>query len=277
MLNAWAGLLAILGAALSPAPGHPVRPVTRAEMIEAMDRSQGYDPTATANGGRFQAEVLLHVARRALELHPGGPPLFLDHEDWFQALLARTSLPADRAPLFARLAREHGQDIEVEYRPGRVITRVESGPTPRFAANVMIGWPRVPGGPSRYSYDDLLSTPHFRVTNERVLSYRLLDFGDVIVFADIQGLRGRPTSGLLGFLFRLMGEGQVEESRMAISPDGLQISRARASKAFFGVTATVTVSPDGRTEKDLPAGRPDLAEIEARLKRPLKIAFVPIQ
>jgi hypothetical protein len=219
--------------------------------------------------------VLLHVVRRAREHYPGGPPLFLDHEDWFQALLARTGLPADQAPLFARLAREHGQDIEVEYRPGRVIARVESGPEPRFAANVTIGWPRAPGGASRYSYDDLLSTPRLRVTNERVLSYRLLDFGDVIVYADIQGLTGRPTTGLLGFLFRLMGEGHVEESRMAISPDGLQISRARASKAFFSVTATVTVSPDGRTEKDLPAGRPDLAEIEARLKRPLRIAFEP--
>ena len=273
MLNAWAGILAILGAA--PTPGHPVRPVTRAEMIEAMGRSQGYDPTATANGARFQAEVLLHVARPARERDPGGPPLFLDHEDWFQALLARTGLPADQAPLFARLAREHGQDIEVEYRPSRVIARVESGPEPRFAANVTIGWPRAPGGPSRYSYDDLLSTPQLRVTLERVLSYRLLDFGDVIVYAETQGLAGRPTSGLLGFLFRLMGEGHVEESRMAISPDGLQISRARVSKAFFSITATVTVSPDGRTEKDLPAGRPDLAEIEARLKRPLKIAFEP--
>jgi hypothetical protein len=275
MLNATAGLLAILAAALPERPGHPVRPVTRAEMIEAMERSQGYDPTATTNGARFQAEVLLLVARRARESHPEGPPLFLDHEDWFQALLARTGLPADQAPLFARLARENGQDIEVEYRPERVIARVESGPEPRFAANVTIGWPRAPGGPSRYSYDDLLSTPRLRVTNERVLSYRLLDFGDVIVYADIQGLTGRPTTGLLGFLFRLMGEGHVEENRMAIAPDGLQISRARASKAFFSVTATVTVSPDGRTEKDLPAGRPDLAEIEARLKRPLGIAFAP--
>ena len=273
MLSAWAGILAILGAA--PTPGHPVRPVTRAEMIEAMGRSQGYDATATANGARFQAEVLLHIARGARERDPGGPPLFLDHEDWFQALLARTGLAADQAPLFARLAREHGQDIEVEYRPARVIARVESGPKPQFAANVTIGWPRAQGGSSRYSYDDLLSTPRLRVTIERVLRYRLLDFDDVIVYAELQGIAGRPTSGLLGFLFRLMGEGHVEESRMAISRDGLQISRARASKAFFSLTTTVTVSPDDRTEKDLPAGRPDLLEIEARLKQPLGIAFAP--
>ena len=275
MLNGWAGLLAILGAAFSLPPGHPVRPVTRAELIEAMERSQGYDPTATANGARFQAEVLLHLARRARERQPDGPPLFLDHEDWFQALLARTGLSADQAPLFARLGRDHAQDMEVEYRPARVVARVEAGPEPRFAANVTIGWPRAPDGPSRYSYDDLLSTPHLRVTNERVLSYRLLDFGDAIVYAEIRGLTGRPTTGLLGFLFRFMGEGSVEESRMAISRDGLQVSRARASKAFFSLTATVTVSPDGRTEKDLPSGRPDLAEIETRLKRPLKIAFEP--
>ena len=142
---------------------------------------------------------------------------------WFQALLARTGLPADQAPLFARLAREHGQDIEVEYRPGRVIARVESGPEPRFAANVTIGWPRAPGGPSRYSYDDLLATPHFRVTNERVLSYRLLDFGDVVVYADIQGLTGRPTTLGRGELKCPGSAGAVRENREPgmHSPDGL--------------------------------------------------------
>jgi hypothetical protein len=154
-----------------------------------------------------------------------------------------------------------------------VIARVESAPELLLAANVTIGWPRAPGRPSHYSYDDTLSTPRLRVTNERVLTYRLLDCGDMIVYADVRGLKGRPTTGFLGFLFRIMGEGHVEESRMAISPDGLQISRARASKAFFSVTTTVTVEPDGRTEKDLPPGRPDLAALEARLKRPLEIVF----
>jgi len=104
-----------------------------------------------------------------------------------------------------------------------------------------------------------------------VISYRLMDFGDMTVFDDIKGLRGRPTSGVLGFLFQLIGEGRVVENRMAIAGDGVQILRARARKAFFEVVSTVTVYPDGRAEKDLPPGRRDLAGLEARLKQPLKL------
>jgi hypothetical protein len=110
-----------------------------------------------------------------------------------------------------------------------------------------------------------------------VLSYRLLDFGDMTVFSDMRGLRGRPTSGVLGLLFQLMGEGRVTENRMAISVDGLQVCRVRARKAFFEVVSTVTVYPDGRTEKDLPSARPDLVALEARLKEPLKLTHPPFE
>jgi hypothetical protein len=54
-------------------------------------------------------------------------------------------------------------------------------------------------------------------------------------------------------------------------PDGLQITRARAKKLLIEVATTVTVYPDGRTEKDLPPGRADLAGIEARLKQHLRL------
>ena len=114
------------------------------------------------------------------------------------------------------------------------------------------------------------------MTNERLLSYRLLDFGDMTVFGDIRGLRGRPTSGVLGVLTQLIGEANVEENRMAVSPDGLQVARARAKKAFLEVASTLTVYPDGRAEKDIPPGRPDLAILEARLKRPLKLVHPPL-
>ena len=106
------------------------------------------------------------------------------------------------------------------------------------------------------------------MTNERVITYRLLDYGDFTVFHDVDGLRGRPTTGVLGVLFQVIGEGGVVESRMALAPDGLQVSRARARKLMIEVATTVTVHPDGRTEKDVPAGRADLAAVEARLKRP---------
>src|SRR6185295_5997195 len=98
----------------------------------------------------------------------------------------------------------------------------------------------------RYSYDDTLAIPDLHVTNERVIAYRLLDYGDIFVFDEIEGLRGRPTEGLLGVLFNVIGEGSVRWNRMAISPEGLQVARARATKGPFSVESTVTVYPDGR-------------------------------
>lgn len=252
------------------------RIVSRDEILEAMRQSSGYDLTATANGARLQAEVLLGIVREAHARDTEGPPLFLGREEWFLAYLERTGLAAEKAPLYVRLAHEHGQDLEVDYRSVRVLKDVGAGPRPRLAANVRIWWPEARGGPTSYSYEDTLSTPRLKVTNKRVIAYRLLDFGDMIVFGEIEGLFGRPTSGVLGLLFQLIGEARIEENRMTISWDGLQISRARGQKAFIEKTLTVTVYPDGRTEKDLPPNRPDLLALEARLKQPLKVSYQPM-
>ncbi len=260
-----------------PAAAAAPRAVGRQEILQAMRESQGYDPTATTNGARFQSEVLRRLARRARTRDPAQSPLFIDHQEWFGAYLEKTALSPESAPLFVRLAYDHAQDMEVDYRRDHVLEAVEPGPPPELALNVCIWWPEASDRPRKYSYEDLLSSPRLKVTNERLLSYRLLDFGDMTVFGDIQGLRGRPTSGILGLLFQLIGEGRVVENRMAVSEDGLQVARARARKAFFEVVSTVTVYPDGRTEKDLPPGRPDLAELEARLKRPLKLVHPPLE
>lgn len=271
-------LLALAGppvqAGAVPAVPHPVG---REEILQAMRESRGYDPTATANGGRFQSEVLRRLARQARGRDPTQAPLFIGHQEWFRAYLERTGLPAERAPLFVRLAHDHAQDMEVDYRRERVVERVDPGPLPELALNVCIWWPQAPGRPGQYSYEDLLSSPRLKVTNERLLSYRLLDFGDMTVFGDIHGLRGRPTSGVLGVLTQLIGEANVEENRMAMSEDGLQVARARAKKAFLEVASTLTVYPDGRAEKDIPPGRPDLALLEARLKRSLKLVHPPLR
>ena len=109
-----------------------------------------------------------------------------------------------------------------------------------------------------------------------MITYRLLDYPDMLVFDEITGLRGRPTTGILGMLFQLIGEGYVVESRIALAPDGLQITRARARKVFE-VATTVTVHPDGRTEKDVPSGRADLVAIDRRLKQPLKLRHPPME
>ena len=254
-----------------------VRELGREEILAAMTESQGFDPTATTNGARLQAEVLLRLAREAHARDAEGQQLFIGHDEWFSAYLARTGLAADQAPLFIRLGYEHGQDIRVQYGNDRVIRRVIEGPTPAFALSVSISWPQQRDGPKSYSYEDLLSSPKLKVTNKRLISYRLLDFGDVVVFDEIEGLYGRPTSGFLGVLFSLIGEGHVAQNRMAISRDGLQVSRARAEKAFLSVVTTVTVYPAGRTEKGLPTNRPDLETLETLLKRPLRVEYLPLE
>ena len=265
-------------ALVAAGPGQDIpRALSQQAILEAMGQCTGYDPSATTNGARFQAEVLLRLARQARERDPDGAPLHLGHREWFSAFLESTGLDANAAPLYALLAYRHGQDMVFDYRTDRVIRDAGAGPRPDLALSVVIWWPRRPGGSSQYSYRDTLSTPELKVTNHRLITYRLLDFGDMVVYDDVHGLTGRPTSGALGVLFKIIGEGRVVRSRMAISSDGLQISRAKAKKAFIGVSTTVTVYPDGRTEKDVPPGRADLAAIEARLKEPLEIDYHPIE
>ena len=151
----------------------------------------------------------------------------------------------------------------------------EWSPRPELAINVVIWWPQTPGGATKYSYRDTLSTPHLKVTNRRVITYRLLDFGDMVVYDQIDGLTGEPTSGVPGLLFPAIGEGRVRQSRMAISRDGLQVSLAKVKKAFLRILTTVTIYPDGHTEKDVPTDRPDLLALEVRLKQSLKMDYLP--
>ncbi len=270
------GLAALFLPVLALAPSASgARVVPRAEILAAMQACQGYDPTATTNGARFQAEVLLSLLRASRERDSGQTPLFIGHEDWFAAYLERTDRKAESAPLFMRLAHQHRQDLEVDAHPDRVLERVMEGPAPSLAASVRIGWPATPGGKDRYSYEDKLSVPDLKVTNQRIMTYRLLDYGDLVAYDEVEGLRGRPTEGFLGLLFDIIGEGSIQWSRMTISADGLQVARARAAKGPFRVESTVTVFPDGRVEKDLPKGRADLVALEKRLLRPLKVRYRP--
>ncbi len=85
---------------------------------------------------------------------------------------------------------------------------------------------------------------------------------------------GRPLSGVLGALFKVIGEGDVKWARAGISEDGIQVVRAQAKK-LFTKTATVTVLPDGVAEKDVPDDRPDLAAIAARLEADLDLEYYP--
>jgi len=200
----------LASAAAPPTPEAPIR-VPFADVLDAISRRHGYDLLATANGGRLQAEVLLDLARVAQEKRPDGPPLLIGHDEWFRALTQVAGVPAERAPIYTRLAWQNKQDVVVEYRPSRVIREVVKGPAPRLAVDVTISWPAAPGAPSEYSYEDTQSTPHLKVTDKRVITYHLLDYGDMIVLDHIEGLTGRPASGALGVLFSVLGAGRIVE------------------------------------------------------------------
>lgn len=251
-----------------------LRAVTREELARAMRRHGAYDVTRTTNAGRLQAETLLNLVRDAQACDSTRTPLFISHRDWFEVYLGVAGVRAEAAPIFARLGHEYGQDVRIEHRPERVIRSVK-GPQPKAALHVTIWWEASPSRGDRYSYEDTLSVPRLQVTDHRVITYRMLDFGDMIVLDDIEGLTGRPTTGLLGVLFRLVGEGRLVESRIAVSSDGLQVVRGRARKGFLQVTTTATIFPDGQGTKDLPEGRADLQRIEARLKEPLEVEYAP--
>ena len=248
--------------------------VERSEVVEAMRQHGDYEPNATANSGWFQAEVVLYLARQARERDPNGLPLFIGYEDWFRSFLEATGQTEHTAPQYILLNYRYEQNMEVDYRPDRVIRAVKEGPMPELSVNVRIRWEDGPGKPDRYSYVDTLSKPPVKVTNRQVVTYRLLDFGDWAVYDEMEGITARPESGVLSLPFRVIGEGRIVHSRMAISDDGIQVSRTTIKKGFMSVTTTVTVHPDGAMEKDVPAGRADLLELEKRIKQPLDIDYV---
>ena len=263
--RAGAGLAVVCTALAAPAKGaEDWRVVSRDEML-----------AATANGPRLEAEVLLRLIADGEASDPQRRPLFVGHREWYEAYLERTGLPPSRLPIYAREAYEIGQELVADYRRERVIAEVLRGPAPVHAANVRIWWEGA-GKPDHYSFDDTLSEPRLRATEHRLITYRLVDYGDRLWYAEVTGLRGRPTSGALGALFALIGEVTVVEDWSAAAPDGTQVLRGRGRKWWFDRTETVTVLPNGRGDRGLPPGRPDLLALEKRLEEPLAIRFRPL-
>lgn len=264
---------AVAGSVPLAAADSPER-VPREALVAAMRAEQGYDRTVTPNLARFQAGVLLRLAQGARARAPEGPPLLIHHEDYFQAYLEALGLETSRAPLPVRLSHEHRHDALVEHRPGRVLRRVVKGPAPELALSVRwtTSWREAP---ESYSYEDTRSRPQLKVTVAREVRYRLLQLQDQIVYDEIEGISGRPTTGVLALLFRLIGEARATSSRIAIAPDGWQVARGRGRKGLLSGSATVSVSPDGTADRDVPPNRPDLARLLARLEQPIEYEYVP--
>ena len=279
------GLAVLLGLASSlhvtelsgqPAADESVRRVQYAELLEAMsyERQRGYAITATSNGARFQAGVFRTLVQRAQVDDPSKSRLLIDPGDNARAYMAATGLRADELPLFVRLAWRHGQYQLVDYRMDRVIAR-SGNERPALAISVVAWWPDSAGRPRSYSYVDTLAQPRLRLTNNRVVTYRVLYFHDMIVHDDVQGISGRPLTGVLGLLFDVIGDGRAVQSRSAVSKDGLQVLYTTMRKGVITLTPTVTVYPNGVIEKDVPPNRGDLDAIVTRLKRPLGFEYGP--
>ncbi|MEO8452241.1 MAG: hypothetical protein ABI647_20790 [Gemmatimonadota bacterium] len=277
--------IALLGAfpEVAVAQSCPADTITRQELGAAMREARlapggDYAVLATMNSMRFQSAVFQRLIQHALARRPDGGTFFIPHDILWWEFLKVAGLRVgeeDKAPIGRRLAFEYHQSIEVTYgRPDSVIKETKHGPSPSIAANVRLEWPDRPDGVRKFSFVDTLSVPQLQMTSQQVSTFRFLVFSDMIAFDEIQGMSGRPVSGLLGTLFKLLGEGRAVYSRFSIAPDGMQVMRAKA-KRLISKTVTVTTNPDGRAQNGVPDDRPDLAAIEARLQEPLDFEYYP--
>jgi len=249
------------------------RPRLVEEMREALVVNGEFNVLATTNWTRFQSTLFMGLVRRAMEERPEGGIVFIPGELLFWEFLRMAGLDDPSATqAHLRWALYLGQGTALEYRPGEVVQEVKEGPEPILAINVHTFWPDHPDETEKYSYVDSLSVPKLQVTNHQEVTFRLLDFGDMVVYDQIKGVSGRPLSGLLGALFKVLGEGDVKYSRTGLAADGVQVVRAQAKK-MFSKTATVTIFADGTAQKDVPEDRPDLAAMEEHLKADLEIEY----
>ncbi len=255
------------------------RVVTREEVYAAMliEKRKGYSLEATSNGGRLESSMILQLVRWAQARDPEKRPLLIRHEDYYWAFLEVMGLDPNTAPASVQTSYDYRLDQRVEYRRERILETVEKGPQPELVVAVKSWWPDTPDAPAHYTYVDSLATPHILVINERVTSYRLLDMGEMVIFDEITGVKGRPVNGVLGLIFKVIGPGRVVQSRLAVSNDGLQVVFGEARKGPMSKTVTATIYPDGTVEDGIPPNRPDLQALAATLKQPLKVQYKPMR
>lgn len=263
----------VVSALQAQAAGPDTVRLSRAALTEAMREEHGYERRVTTNQSRFQTRVLLRLARGARADSSASTVLFIDYDDWFHAYLEALELRADEVPFTVNLTHQYQFDIFVDGRVDAVVERVETGTPPLQALNVL--WRSRLG--TAYGYRDSLARPELEVRFEPSVSYRLLEFEGMVVLDDIGGVQGRPATGPLSLLFRLLGQARAVWSRSAIAADGWQVVRAKGRKGPFSRTATVTVQPDGTADVGVPADRPDLADLERRLKEQIAIVYYPWQ
>lgn len=281
LIAGWLALGTLVsGAAAQRCPAETVTGRTLGEAMREALRARGgsYSLLATNNSVRFQSAVTQRLIEHALAERPAGGTLFIPHDVLWWEFLKVAGLgesEGGRAPIGRRLGYEFHQSIEVTYGPPDLIIKtVKHGPAPLIAANVVLEWPDRPDRLRKFSFEDTGSVPKMKATNHQRLAFRFLVFRDMVVLDDIEGISGRPLSGVLGAIFKVIGEGNAVFARFSISDDGQQVLRTKAAKVI-SKTVTATINPDGSALDGVPAGRPDLTALEARLKQPLDFEYHP--
>jgi hypothetical protein len=242
------------------------------EILQAMSAHGDYNLTATTNAARFGAEVLLAIVRRRKQESPASSRLLIRQPEWFTAHRQTAGVTYHDMSIAAREGLEHNQDVLIDFGAG-VVKRVEVGPVPLQSLDVKIFWPRSKKSPSKFSYKDTLSVPRLNVYNNRVIRFKLLEYKDMVVFDEIQGISVRPM-GFFSALFAIIGNPDLKQNRIATSRDQWQVMRGKV-KAFLGIsdTHTATIEPNGEAHEGVPHDRPDLKAVETRLKRTLKLQY----
>jgi hypothetical protein len=277
-------LLALLSPLLG-APGASPRPpvsasttcalpyrVTRDEMLQAMATHGAYNLTATTTSMRFGTEALLKLVHRRMQEAPGVTRVFIDQSDWFTAHREIADVTYDEMSEAARSGFEHHQDVTVDFGPG-VVRKVEEGPTPVLALDVTIAWPDSGDAPSSFTYKDTLRAPHVEVHNSRVIRFKLVEYPDMVLYDDISGISVKPL-GFLSAVFTLVGNPDLKQNLVAVSPDQWQVMRGRV-KVLPGISkiARAVIEPDGLGHEKIPEGRRDLEALKERLEQPVKLKY----
>ena len=239
-------------------------------MREVMSGISGYDTAAATNQSRFVADFLFGLARRP-EITERSATFQVQPERFFKAWLDIYDRSADEAPVSMRKVLEHGQRFVVDTRAP--VTISPASVETRQVLGVRASWPDTPDAEDHYSYHDTMAEPSIRLRHERVITYVLIDFGDFVAYENMQGIRGRPTSGALGALFGLLGMAEIHQTRLAVADDQTQVNRSKVKK-LFSFTALSTITPDGVAERGIPAGRDDLVRLAEKLDFSLEIEML---
>ena len=255
----------------SRACAQPYR-VTREEMLQAMAAHGAYSLTATTTSMRFGTEALLKLVHRRMQEAPGVTRLFIDQSDWFTAHRETAGVTYNEMSEAARSGFEYHQDVTVDFGPG-VVRQVEEGPAPVLALDVTIAWPDSGGAPSAFTYKDTLSVPHVEVHNNRVIRFKLVEYPDMVLYDEINGISVKPL-GFLSAVFALVGTPDLKQNEVAVSEDQWQVMRGRV-KILPGIskTARAVIEPGGLGHEEIPPGRSDLEALKERLEQPVKLKY----